>query len=166
MNTDSAIAPNSERSPQAAPRAVMALLWTLTLLFAVRVLGQAVQRGWPQSFLPSFNAFQGSGLPYPLLLIAQLVILALMVRAALRVGAGTLSPSQGQRKFLIGFGILYIAGSVMRIVIGLAVPATTHWFTAWIPAFFHLVLASFVITLALHARNRVPNSVRDSGART
>jgi hypothetical protein len=166
MNTHSAVALNRERSPQSAPRAVLALLWTLALLFAVRVLGQAVQRWWPQSFLPSFYSFQGSGLPYPLLLIAQLVILALMVRAALRVGAGTLSPSKGQRKFLIGFGILYVAGSAMRIVIGLAVPASPHWFTAWIPAFFHLVLASFVITLALHARNRAPNTVRDPGART
>jgi len=166
MNTDSAIASNNARSPQAAPRAVVTLLWILTLLFTGRVLGQAVQRWWPQSFLPSFNAFQGSGLPYPLLLIAQLVILALMVRAALRVGAGTLSPSQGQRRFLIGFGILYMAGSVTRIVIGLAVPASPHWFTAGIPAFFHLVLASFVITLALHARNPVPDSARDSGART
>jgi len=144
----------------------MVLLGFLTLLFEVRVLGQAVQRWWPQPFLPSFSAFQGSGLPYPLLLTAQLVILALMVRAALRVGAGALRPSQGQLKFLIGFGILYMAGSVMRILIGLAVPAAPHWFTAWVPAFFHLVLASFVITLALQARNRVPHSVRDSEART
>src|SRR5882762_62918 len=166
MNTDTAIASNSKRSPQAAPRAVMVLLGFLTLLFEVRVLGQAVQRWWPQPFLPSFSAFQGSGLPYPLLLTAQLVILALMVRAALRVGAGTLSPSQRQLKFLIGFGILYMTGSVIRIVIGLAVPAAPHWFTAWIPAFFHLVLSSFVVTLALHARNRAPNSVEDSGTRT
>lgn len=166
MNTGSAMASNSERSPQAAPRAVTALLWSLTILFTIRVLGQAVQRWWPQSFLPSFNAFQGSGLPYPLLLFAQLIILALMVRANLRVGAGTLSPSQGQLKFLTAFGILYMAGSVLRVVVGLAVRAAPHWFTTWIPAFLHLVLAAFVITLALYARYRVPNSVRDSGACT
>lgn len=164
MKIGSAIASSSERSPQAAPWVVLTLLWTLTLLFAIRVLGQAAQRWWPQSFLPSFGAFQGSGLQYPLLLSAQLTILALMVRAVLRVRAGTLSPSSGQLKFLIGFGSIYMAGSILRIAIGLAVPAAPHWFTAWIPAFFHLVLAAFVVTLALHARNQVPQSMRNSGA--
>jgi len=166
MNTKNANVSANERSPRAAPRSVTALLGLLTSLFAGRVLGQAVQRWWPQPFLPSFSAFQGSGLPYPLLLTAQLVILALMVRAVLRAGAGTLSPSRGQLKFLVAFGILYMAGSVMRIVVGFTVPASPPWFTAWIPAFFHLVLASFVITLALHARNRMARSARDLGART
>lgn len=165
MNTNSAVATHGKRSPSARLRAVTALLWSLTLLFTLRVAGQAVQRWWPQPSLPPFDAFQGSGLPYLFLLSAQLIILVLMVRAALRVGAGTLSPSQGQLRFLLGFGAIYLAGSVLRIVIGVVAPAVSHWFTAWIPAFFHLVLAAFVITLALHARSGVPDSLRESGTR-
>jgi hypothetical protein len=144
----------------------VALLWSLTLLFTVRVLGQAIQRWSPRSYLPSFSAFQGSGLQYPLLLCAQVVILALMVRVARRVAAGTLSSSPRQRKFLAGFGGLYMAGSVLRIVIGVTIPAAPHWFKAWIPAFFHLVLAGFVINLVLYDRQRVANLARSPGAGT
>jgi hypothetical protein len=141
-----------------------ALLWTLTLLFASRVLGQAIQRWWPQSFLPPFGTFQGSELEYPVLLSAQVVILALMVWATRRIGAGTLSASHAQLRFLTRFGGLYMAGSVLRIVIGLAVPVAPHWFRAWIPAFFHLVLAGFVITVALYARQHQPHAGKRLGA--
>lgn len=141
-----------------------ALLWFLTLLFAFRVLGQALQRWRPQSFLPPFDAFQGSGLPYPALLSAQLIILALMVRAALRVGAGTMSPSPGQLRFLTGFGSLYMAGSVLRILIGLTMHNAPRWFSTWVPAFFHVVLAGFVITLALYVRRRMADATRVVGA--
>jgi hypothetical protein len=57
-----------------------------------------------------------------------------------------------------------MAGSLLRIAIGLAWPAAPHWFTAWIPAFFHLVLAAFVIILALHAHRCVPDSAPKPGA--
>src|SRR4051812_40349446 len=53
-------------------------LGALTGLFALRVAGQAVQRWLPISGLPAFGAFQGSGMPYWLLLAIQLFILALM----------------------------------------------------------------------------------------
>ena len=99
MSANSARTSVGEQSWLASRRAVVALLGLLTLLFAARVLGQALQRWWPQSFMPPFDAFQGSGLPYPVLLFAQLIILALMMRAALRVGVGALSPSPGQLRF-------------------------------------------------------------------
>jgi hypothetical protein len=166
MNASSAKASVDEKARAPNDRAIGALLWFLTLLFAVRVIGQALQSWWPQSFLPRFDAFQGSGLSYPFLLTAQLIILALMVRAALRVGAGTFHPSRGQIKFLRGFGGIYMAGSVLRIVIGLTVNTAPRWFSTWIPAFFHLVLAAFVITLALYARRRAPYSPRISGEGT
>ena len=37
-----------------------ALLWLLTMAFAMRVLGQALQRWAPQPLLPPFDAFQGA----------------------------------------------------------------------------------------------------------
>jgi hypothetical protein len=66
------------------------LLWGLAVLFAARVAGQALQLCLPQSFLPPFHAFQGSNLPYALLLAAQLAILALMAVTGWRVYRGTL----------------------------------------------------------------------------
>jgi hypothetical protein len=130
----------------------------LTLLFALRVLGQAVQHWWPRDFLPPFDAFQGSGLGYPWLLTAQVIILALMIRSCRRVNAGAPYPSQRSARFLAWFGGIYLAGSVCRLVVGLLLPDVPHWFRAWIPAFFHLVLASFVLVLALHGRRQSSTS--------
>jgi hypothetical protein len=142
------------------------VLYSLTFLFLIRVVGQAIQRWSPRTSLPAFNDFQGSGLPYAALLAAQLVILALMIWAAYRVGAGTLNLSRRESAVLTGFAGLYMAGSVLRIGIGLAVPNAPQWFKAWIPATFHLILAGFVITLALYCRRRLPHSWRAAGAGT
>jgi hypothetical protein len=128
------------------------LLWLLSFLFTLRVLGQALQRWLPQPFLPPFNAFQGSGLPYWLLLSAQLGILAVMVHVSLGVQAGTLTSSRRTGNALAWFGQIYMAGSLLRIAIGLALPAAPAWFSTWIPAFFHVVLAGFVLTLSSYFR--------------
>ena len=53
------------------PAATGPKLWSvvavaaLSAAFLVRVAGQAVQRWFPQGFLPPFEAWQGSGIPYP-----------------------------------------------------------------------------------------------------
>jgi hypothetical protein len=163
MNAENGVAMAKRNTWLARPQSVAALMWVLTALFTARVLGQAVQRWWPQPFLPPFNSFQGSGLPYPLLLTAQIVILGLMMRTALRVRAGTQRPSQTQQKILACFAFVYMGGSILRVVIGIFVPAAPAWFTTWIPAFFHLVLAAFVMALALHVRYRMPNWASDRG---
>lgn len=116
------------------------LLWFLTFLFALRVAGQAMQRWAPQSFLPPFDAFQGSDLPYPILLGSQIVILGVMAFCNLR------PPSA--RRALTWLGSFYMAGSLARIVVGLAVPGAPAWFSTWIPAVFHVVLAAYVLALA------------------
>jgi hypothetical protein len=79
---------------------VMALL---TAVFSLHVAGQAVQFWAPLSFLPAFESFQRSTLPYSTLLLMQLLILALMLRTCLCVGeiAQLRSPGsmrQGQRE--------------------------------------------------------------------
>ena len=123
------------------------LLWFLTFLFSLRVAGQALQRWAPQAWLPPFDAFQGSNLPYPVLLGSQVVILGAMVFCNLR------RPRGGRA--LLWLGGLYMTGSILRIVVGLALPGAPAWFTAWIPAAFHIVLAGYVLALAT-ARGRSP----------
>ncbi len=127
-----------------------ALLWLLAGLFGLRVLGQAVQYWAPQPALPPFEAFQGSGLPYPLLLTAQLVILAWMGRLAWRISGRQMRPRQHTGRILAWLGWLYFAGMLARLAIGRAFDTGSPWFEAWIPAIFHLVLAAFVLTMAAY----------------
>jgi hypothetical protein len=122
-------------------------------LFALRVLAQALQFWLPQSFLPPFHAFQGSRLPYSLLLSAQVVILAVMVRIAWRTQRSTRVPSRVANKALAWAGGIYMAVSLGRIAVGLTLPDAPAWFSTWIPAAFHVVLAGFVLTVVVHRRH-------------
>lgn len=124
------------------------LLWLCTLLFAARVAGQALQSVLPQPWLPPFEAFQGSNLPYWALFPAQLVILGVMVRASIGVGSGKLCANPRLGKALAWAGGVYLAGSLLRIGVGLTFSGAPDWFRAWIPASFHVVLASFVLVLS------------------
>jgi hypothetical protein len=127
------------------------------VLFAARVLGQAVQRWVPQPFLPPFEMFQGSSLPYWSLLSFQILILAQMLRVAWRLQMDRLAPSRRAGLWLGGAGAAYMTLALGRIVVGLAVPDAPAWFTTWIPAVFHLVLAGFVVALSLyHLRGTTP----------
>lgn len=120
------------------------LLWFLTFLFSLRVAGQAIQRWAPQPWLPPFDAFQGSHLPYSVLLGSQVLILSAMVFCNLRRPAG------GRALFWIG--VIYMTGSLARIVIGLTVPDAHSWFHAWISGVFHIVLAAYLLVLARFPR--------------
>ena len=129
-----------------------ALLWLLTILFVLRVFGQALQLWAPQAFLPPFDAFQGSNLPYRLLLSVQLAILVVMIVVAWRVQTGSLVPSSRTGKALMWAGCIYMTVSVGRIFVGLFAPEAPAWFSTWIPAVFHVVLAAYVLTLAYYHR--------------
>jgi hypothetical protein len=129
-------------------------LWALTALFAARVAGQALQRWTPQPFLPPADAFQGSNLPYPALLFAQLVILAVMIAVAWRVQRGVMARNPGAGRVLGWLGAAYMAFALGRIAIGLSMPGAPDWFRTWIPAFFHVVLAGYVLTVSLYHRGK------------
>lgn len=129
------------------------LMAATTALFALRVAGQAVQRWRPQDWLPPFGAWQGSGLDYGVLLAFQLVILAAMTWATVGAWTGSLRSSPGRRRWALGLGALYMAGSIARALIGLAVEGAPAWFSAHISSAFHVVLAGFVLALAgYHSR--------------
>jgi hypothetical protein len=126
----------------------------LTVLFAMRVAGQAVQEWRPLAFLPPSAAFQGSDLPYGLLLSSQLAILAVMAYVSARVGRMARRPRLG--RWLLAAGGLYMAVALGRIAVGLLVPAAAPWFRAWIPAFFHVVLAGFVLAVSVYHLRKPP----------
>lgn len=126
------------------------VLRCLTLLFALRVAAQAVQRWSPVDGLAPFSEFQGSALPYSLLLAIQLLLLALMIAAIVDVEGGPHRRKPRAARVLRWIGCVYMAGSVGRIAVGLTFPDPPVWFTAWIPAIFHVILALFVLTLAAY----------------
>lgn len=132
------------------------LLWGLTALFALRVFAQALQYWAPIDSLPDVAAFQGSNLPYPVLLSSQLLVLLLMCRGNWLAGRGRLVWSDGTRYGAKLAGRIYLAGSIARIGVGVLIPAAPAWFSSWIPAIFHLVLAAFVLALTHHASPATP----------
>ena len=115
------------------------------MLFSLRVAGQAIQHWAPQSWLPPFDAFQGSNLSYPVLLSSQIVILAAMAYFSFN----RRRPAGGRLLFWIG--AIYMTGSLARIGIGLAVPDAHPWFRAWISGVFHIVLAAYLLLLSAPA---------------
>lgn len=136
------------------------VLWLLALLFALRVLGQAIQFWTTVPWLPGFESFQGSGLPYRALLLAQALVLAFAVRHAWRVQRGMVEPRRDRGSVLLWLGGIYLAGSLGRIAVGL-VPGASDWFRAQIPGAFHVVLAGYVLTLgAYHLRLSDPATPR------
>jgi uncharacterized membrane protein required for colicin V production len=126
------------------------ILGVLTALFALRVAGQALQRWMPLDALPAFDGFKGSALPYWLLLAVQLFILVLMASITFDVAAGTRRRNRQSARVLGWLGGIYMASSLGHIAADLALAHPAPWFTAWIPAFFHVVLAGFVVTLAAY----------------
>ena len=126
----------------------------LSVAFLARVVSQAVQKWAPVSFLPPFDDFQGSGLPYAALLSAQIAILVLLVVVVVRMhrGKSLISPRLILPVTVVG-GV-YFAVMAVRLVLGLSVLSHSGWFSTWIPTVFHLVLASLLMLIAAYQRAR------------
>jgi hypothetical protein len=127
-------------------------LWLLLALFACRVVAQPAQLWLHLPWLPAFDAWHSGALPYWLLLILQLVILSVQVRIAVSVGAGRMTPSRRAARWWLSLGAIYFTAMLARLSLGATVLASSHWFSAWLPTIFHLVLASFVLLVgAFHS---------------
>jgi sterol desaturase/sphingolipid hydroxylase (fatty acid hydroxylase superfamily) len=111
-------------------------------------VGQLVQHISPVAFLPPFEAWQGSGMPYSALLTMQLVIVAAASFIITRLAHGRITPNPRTAAWLYWLGIPYFIAMLVRLLLGLGPLHEAAWFAASIPAFFHIVLASMVLTLA------------------
>ena len=133
-------------------------LWLLLVLFVFRVLGQLVQARFAFPFLPGFEQWQGSSLPYSVLLASQLLVLLLFAFIAWRFSNGRMVPCPKAGVMLLTLGGLYFTIMFARLVLGFTLLSQSHWFASHIPAFFHLVLASFILLVGhfhWHKRNQV-----------
>jgi len=136
-------------------RRLSLILAALAALFALRVMAQATQRWHVVPFLPPFDAFQGSALPYELLLSSQIAILVVMALMAWQVRADKIQRRAGVGRALAIAGWIYCSVMLIRLCIGFAASAAPGWFKVWIPGVFHLVLAAFVLALAAYHRERL-----------
>ncbi len=124
------------------------VLWMLWTLFGFRVLGQLLQYLHPVSFLPPFEDWQGSALPYRVLLSVQGVILLVLARIASGVSSGAVRPRLSLGYCLHGFAGLYLLIMTTRLALGLSVLAGHPWFDKPVPTLFHFVLATYLLVLA------------------
>jgi hypothetical protein len=125
-------------------------LGTLSALFGLRVAAQALQRFVPIDSLPSYEAFHSPALPYWLLLAIQLFLFALMCSITYDVALCNRRRNPHAARVLAWIGAVYLTGSLARIAAGLTLEHPPAWFTSWIPALFHVLLAAFVLTLAAY----------------
>ena len=123
--------------------------WMLLLvgLFVVRVLAQMIQAVNPTPALPPFEAWHGAVLPYPLLLAAQLLLVLVLARLVWRVRADAIQPRPWHYQLCFLLGGIYFVFMAARLAAGLTVYADHAWFSKTLPAFFHVVLATFILML-------------------
>lgn len=139
--------------------------WMLALsgLFVLRVLAQLLQAVHPVAFLPPFHAWHGAVLPYPLLVATQVVVMMVLAVICWRVRNDGIHPSRWKYRLCFISGGLYFSIMAFRLFAGLSILADHSWFSKSLPAFFHLVLASFVLMLGhyLYRRASGPTSHAD-----
>ena len=132
--------------------------WVLVGLFAARVIAQPLSL--VVGGLPTFESWHSAALPYSLLLLSQLVILAILSWSTYRVSIGAVNPGRSFGAIALSFGAVYFLVMIARLVLGLTIFSNIRWFASPLPTVFHLVLASWLLlyghlhwTLGLRTRS-------------
>jgi hypothetical protein len=116
-------------------------LWGLTVLFFLRVLGQALVAFLDVRGLPPMSEWYSGLLPYPLLLPIQVAILIVQVKIDIdftRGGGISVTPQPGAGRVLQWISYVYALAMLVR------------WLVTWshiIPVVFHWVLAGYLFLL-------------------
>ncbi len=124
------------------------ILTACTVLLYLRVAGQIIVVLRAPRWLPPMEQWQSGLLPYPVLLVGQIVVLWVMTWICLdfQRGAGPLVeprwPNAGT--ILMWIGRVYFVGMVVRYVIWMWRRPDQRWFGGTIPIIFHSVVAAFV----------------------
>lgn len=134
----------------------------LGVVFVGRVAGQFIQVIAPVAFLPPLERWQGSNLPYPVLLAAQIGILVLIAWVSQRMAAGRNVMPPRVAVPVIALGAIYFGVMAVRLVLGLTALADIKWFASPIPTGFHLVLATAVMVIGIYARTVAPTAGSDA----
>ena len=120
-------------------------LMALLGLFVFRVVAQLIQAVYPVFFLPRFEVWQSGALPYPLLVVFQLAIIAFYGRVVWKFRSGTVEPNSRAAHIYLTLGGIYFTVMAFRLVTGFSFAADHPWLGAHIPTIFHLILSSFLL---------------------
>ena len=133
------------------------ILLACTVLLYFRVAGQVIVVLRAPRWLPPMNQWQSGLLPYPVLLLGQVIVLTFMTWIAVDFvrGYGRFVeprwPNAGT--IFIWIGRLYFAGMVVRYVIWMWRRPDQRWFGGTIPIIFHSVVAAFVYAFGRYHAN-------------
>ena len=122
----------------------------LAALFTLSVYTQLVQAAVRGRWLPSLEAWHIGILPYPAFLVLQICVAACMMLVLTGVGKGTARSRRWKYRTCFIFGGPYFILMLFRWSAALAVMAEDPSLSKALPAFFQIVLASFVLLLGLH----------------
>lgn len=126
------------------------VLGFLTLLFFLRVLGQALVAFLSVTWLPAMGQWYSGVIPYPSLLAIQLVMLLFMMKISMDIarGAGMFALKRPSwSRFMVRCSAIYAGAMVLRYAITMIFRPEMRWLGDTIPIFFHFVLAGFIFVL-------------------
>jgi hypothetical protein len=132
------------------------VLALLTLLFLLRVSGQALVAQFGVTWLPAMEHWHSGLIPYSTLLTIQLLMLIVMLKITRDIWRGTgffalVRPSWS--RFLICFSAIYAGSMALRYALTMTFYPEMRWFGGTIPIFFHFVLAGFIYVMGrFHSR--------------
>ena len=129
-------------------RRLAPILWVILFIFILRVTGQMlVALGW-QGFLPSMEQWHSGIIPYPWLVLSQIIIIILYGKVCLDFSRGKgffVTPRRGLGKGLLILGSIYFGIMIIRYIIRMVFHPEARWFGGTIPIFLHLVLSTFLL---------------------
>lgn len=128
-------------------------LWLFSILLLLRVLGQLLVVLRAPRWLPPMDQWQSGLLPYPVLLLGQVIVLTLMfwICADFSRSSGMfVEPYPGRGRYVVWFSYVYFGGMVLRYVIWMWRRPDQRWFGGTIPIVFHCVVAAFLFTFGMY----------------
>ncbi len=133
-------------------------LWICLLLFVARVLGQVYVGLYRPRWLPAWKDWYSGLLPYPWLLLSQILIIMAMTMIAYdhTRGDGWLFVTDARKAGAIEWmATIYATGMAVRYAVTMVRNPGRRWFKGTIPIWFHLVLAGFLFLVATFPREQI-----------
>ncbi len=115
------------------------------------------------TFLPPMKEWFSGILPYPELLVSQILIIFLYGNVCLDFWQGKgyfVKPNLRLGMNLLRFGWLYLGAMILRYIIRMTLHPDQRWVGGCIPIVFHWVLASFILVLGTYHRTTNMGSSR------
>ncbi|MFT4175165.1 MAG: hypothetical protein QM627_00780 [Luteolibacter sp.] len=130
------------------------LLWLMTFLFFTRVVGQILVGIYAPTFLPPWSEWYSGLLPYPWLLICQILLLMLMTAVntdTIRQSGRFHVSSPRAVKILRVSATIYASIMIVRYAVVMTFNPEQRWFGGTIPIVFHLILAFWIFLLSVRS---------------